>query len=163
MATELRLTRTLRGFEPSDDESREAIKALKLGASVKCEVRIARDNSRMRYFWGLVGVIVDNTDEIFGSKEACADSIKLAVGHVDMVQVYNGKEWHITRTPKSISFARMEEPEFQDFIKRAEAYACSVLSVTSDQLADALTDYIAPGLRRQPEAEAASRSKERVG
>ena len=27
------------------------------------------------------------------------------------------------------------------------------------QLADALTDYIAPGLRRQPEAEAASRSK----
>lgn len=26
MATELRLTRTLRGFEPSDDESREAIK-----------------------------------------------------------------------------------------------------------------------------------------
>ncbi len=150
MATELRLTRTLRGFEPSDDESREAIKALKLGASVKCEVRIARDNSRMRYFWGLVGVIVDNTDdEIFGgSKEACADSIKLAVGHVDMVQVYDGEKWRITRTPRSISFARMEEPEFQDFIKRAEAYACSVLSVTSDQLADALTEYIAPNFRR---------------
>jgi len=151
MATELRLTRTLRGFEPSDDESREAIKALKLGASVKCEVRIARDNSRMRYFWGLVGVIVDNTDnEIFGgSKEACADSIKLAVGHVDMVQVYDGEKWHITRTPRSISFSRMEEPEFQDFIKRAEAYACSVLSVTSDQLADALTDYIAPNYNRE--------------
>ena len=39
MATELRLTRTLRGFEPSDDDSREAMKAIKLGASVKCEER----------------------------------------------------------------------------------------------------------------------------
>lgn len=153
MATELRLLRTLRGFEPADDESREAMKAIKLGAPVKCEVRIARDSARMRYFWGLVGVIVDNTeDEIFGgSKEACADSIKLAVGHVDMVQVYDGKQWHIKRTPKSISFARMEEPAFQDFIKRAEAYACAVLSVTSDQLADALTDYIAPGFKRTGE------------
>lgn len=151
MATELRLTRTLRGFEPSDDDSREAMKAIKLGASVKCEVRIARDNSRMRYFWGLVGVIVDNTDdEIFGgSKEACADSIKLAIGHVDQVQVYDeAKGWRIERSPKSISFSKLTEPEFQDFIKRAEAYACAVLCVTSDQLADALTDYIAPGLNR---------------
>lgn len=150
MATELRLVRTLRGFEPADDDSREAMKALKLGAPFKCEVRIARDNSRMRYFWGLVGVIVDNTDDaIFGgSKDACADSIKLAIGHVDMVQVYDGEKWHITRTPKSISFAKMDEPEFQAFIKRAEAYACSVLCVSNDQLADALTDYLAPGMRR---------------
>ena len=117
MATELRLTRTLRGFEPSDDDSREAMKAIKLGASVKCEVRIARDNSRMRYFWGLVGVIVDNTDdEIFGgSKEACADSIKLAIGHVDQVQVYDeAKGWRIERSPKSISFSKLTEPEFQE-------------------------------------------------
>lgn len=164
MATELRLTRTLRGFEPSDDDSREAMKAIKLGASVKCEVRIARDNSRMRYFWGLVGVIVDNTDdEIFGgSKDACADSIKLAIGHVDQVQVYNGKEWHITRMPRSISFSKLTEPEFQDFIKRAEAYACSVLCVTDDQLADALTEYIAPGFKREGQTSPPSKQKERV-
>lgn len=148
MATELRLTRTLRGFEPSDDESREAMKAIKIGAAVKCEVRIARDSSRMRYYWGLVGVILDNTDN-FASKEEVSDSIKLAIGHVDQVQVYDEeKGWRIERSPKSISFARLTEPEFQDFIKRAEAYACAVLCVTSDQLADALTDYIAPGLNR---------------
>lgn len=148
MATELRLTRTLRGFEPSDDESREAIKALKIGVPVKCEVRIARDSSRMRYYWGLVGVILDNTDH-FASKEEVSDSIKLAIGHVDMVQVYDGEKWHITRTPKSISFAKLTEPEFQDFIKRAEAYACSVLCVTDDQLADALTEFLAPQLNRK--------------
>lgn len=157
MATELRLTRTLRGFEPSDDESREAMKAIKIGAAVKCEVRIARDSSRMRYYWGLVGVILDNTDN-FASKEEVSDSIKLAVGHVDMVQVYDGEKWHITRTPKSISFARLTEPEFQDFIKRAEAYACSILCVTDDQLADALTDYIAPGFSRSEKSPAKPRA-----
>jgi len=48
MATELRLTRTLRGFEPSDDESREAIKALKLGASVKCEAGTCGERARSK-------------------------------------------------------------------------------------------------------------------
>lgn len=150
MATELLLVRTLRGFEAADDESREAMKAIRLGVPIKCEVRIARDSSRMRYFWGLVAIILDNT-EGFASKEDVAASIKLALGHVDQVQVYDGKEWHITRTPKSISFSKLSEPEFQDFIKRAEAYACSVLCVTNDQLADALTEYLAPGLRRPGE------------
>lgn len=149
MAVEILLTRTLRGLEGADDDAREKLKAWKIGQPLKCEVRIARDSSRMRYYWGLIDIIQQNTDSLFASKEEVSDSVKLGIGHVEQVQVYDGEKWHITRTPKSISFAKLTEPEFQDFIKRAEAYACAVLSVTSDQLADALTDYLAPGLRRE--------------
>lgn len=152
MAVEILLTRSLTGLLPADDDAREKLKAWKLGQPMKCEVRIARDSSRMRYYWGLVDIILQNIDETFASKEEVSDSIKLGIGHVEQVQFYDGKEWHITRTPKSISFAKLSEPEFQDFIKRAEGYACAVLSVTSDQLADALTDYLAPGLRRTGES-----------
>lgn len=148
MAVEILLTRTLRGLEPANEDAREKLKAWKLGQPLKCEVRIARDSSRMRYYWGLIDIILQNTDNLFLSKDEVSDSVKLGIGHVEQVQVYDGKAWHITRTPKSISFAKLSEPEFQDFIKRAEAYVCSVLSVTSDQLADALTDYLAPQLRR---------------
>jgi len=149
MAVEILLQRTLRGLEPADDDARDKLKTWKIGQPLKCEVRLARDNSRMRYYWGLVDIILQNIDQTFASKEEVSDSIKLGIGHVEQVQVYDGEKWHITRTPKSISFAKLSEPEFQDFIKRAEGYACAVLSVTSEQLADALTDYLAPGLRRE--------------
>lgn len=148
MATELRLTRTLTGLVAADDEAREAMKAWPLGQALKADVVIPRDNARLRYFWGMVKVILDNTDR-FESKEACATSIKLAIGHVDMTQVYENAQWRLVRTPKSIALPSMEEPDFIDFIRRVEGYACAVLCVSNEQLAEALTDYIAPGLRRK--------------
>jgi predicted transposase YbfD/YdcC len=152
MATELRLTRTLRGFEPTDDESREAIKAIKMGAEMKCEVRVARDGARHRYFFGLCKIVLDNTGE-FENVEAVKESIKLGIGWVNQVQVYDEeKGWRIERTPKSISFAKMDEIEFREFVKQAEHYVCMALGVTSDQLADALTDFIAPGFNREGKA-----------
>jgi predicted transposase YbfD/YdcC len=149
MATELRLTRTLRGFEPTDDESREAIKAIKMGAEMKCEVRVSRDGARLRYFFGLCKIVLDNTGE-FENVDAVKESIKLGIGWVNQVQVYDEeKGWRIERTPKSISFAKMDEIEFREFVKQAEHYVCMALGVTSEQLADALTDYIAPGFNRE--------------
>ena len=149
MATELRLVRTLRGFEAADDESREAMKALKIGAEMKCEVRVARDGARLRYFFGLCKIILDNTGT-FENVDAVKESIKLGIGWVNQVQVYDEeKGWRIERTPKSISFAKMDEIEFREFVKQAENYVCMALGVTSDQLADALTDYIAPQLHRK--------------
>ena len=149
MATELRLTRTLRGFEPTDDESREAIKAIKMGAEMKCEVRVSRDGARLRYFFGLCKIVLDNTGE-FENVDAVKESIKLGIGWVNQVQVYDEeKGWRIERTPKSISFAKMDEIEFREFVKQAEHYVCMALGETSEQLADALTDYIAPGFNRE--------------
>jgi len=152
MATELRLTRTLRGFEPTDDESREAIKAIKMGAEMKCEVRVARDGARHRYFFGLCKIVLDNTGT-FENTDAVKESIKLGISWVNQVQVYDEeKGWRIERTPKSISFAKMDEIEFREFVKQAEHYVCMALGVTSDQLSDALTDYIAPGFNREGKA-----------
>jgi predicted transposase YbfD/YdcC len=148
VAVELRLTRTLSGFAPADDESREAIKAIKIGVEMKCEVRVARDGARLRYFFGLCKVVLDNSGE-FDNVDAVKESIKLGINWVNHVQVYDEeKGWRIERTPKSISFAKMDEVEFLAFVKQAEYYVCMVLGVTSGQLSDALSDYIAPGMRR---------------
>jgi len=158
MAVELRLTRSLRGLEPADDDAREAIKAWPIGQELKAEVVIPRDNARLRYFWGLVKVILENS-EIYSGKEDAAKSIKLSVGHVDMTQVYENGQWRIERTPKSIALHAMEEPDFLDFIKRVERFVCEVLCVSEAQLADAMTDYIAPGFRRvAPERKAKERA-----
>ncbi len=147
MAVEINLTRTLRGFEPADDEAREAMKGWKIGQTLRAEVVVPREGARLKYFFGLVKVILDNSD-IYASKDAAVESIKLSVGHVKQTQVYENGQWHIERTAKSIKLHKMEEHEFIDFIQRVERFVCEVLCVSQAQLADAMTDYIAPGLRR---------------
>ena len=92
MAIEVRFTRTLRGLEPADDEAREALKLWKLGATIKGVFSQTKEiNPHRRYFFGMVQLVLDNSD-LFGSKQEAEDSIKLSVGYVDQAQEYkNGQ------------------------------------------------------------------------
>lgn len=81
MAVEILLTRSLTGLLPADDDAREKLKAWKLGQPMKCEVRIARDSSRMRYYWGLVDIILQNIDQTFASKEEVSESVVVCLLH----------------------------------------------------------------------------------
>jgi len=158
MATELLFKRTLRGLEPADDECREKLKTWKIGQEIRGEFVATRENPHRRYWFGMVQLVLDNTD-LFASKDACAESIKLSVGHVDQIQSYSNGQWSIVRAPKTVKGKALDDAEWVDLNRRTERFVCEVLCVSEDQLAEAMTDYLAPGLRRQPEAEAASRRK----
>lgn len=147
MALEVSFTRTLRGLEPLDEEAREALKTWKIGAIIKGTFATTRENPHRRYFYGMVQLVMDNT-ELFKSKEACVDSIKLSVDLVDQTQEYRNGEWSITRTPKSIAGKSLNEVEWRDFNARVERLICQVLSVSEEQLAEAMEQWIAPGYRR---------------
>lgn len=158
MATELLFTRTLRGLEPADDECREKVKAWKIGREIRGEFVATRENPHRRYWYGMVQLVLDNTD-LFASKEACADSIKLSVGHVEQAQVYRNGQWSITRTPKTVKGNALDDLEWADLNRRTERFVCEVLCVSEDQLADAMTDYLAPGFKRSGEARAKQREE----
>lgn len=153
MATELRLVRTLRGFEASDDESREAMKALKLGAPFKCEVRIARDSGRIRWWWKLCDIIAENS-EYWPTKEAASDSLKMGIGIFD---TYIEKDqdrgvWIEKRKPGSIALSNktMTEDKFRAFCIRAQNYVCTDMLVGAnvDDLERELEAYLNPDGRR---------------
>lgn len=147
MATELLFIRTLRGFEPADDTCREAMKTWKLGTQVRGKFAATRENPHRRYFFGMVQLVLDNTD-MFQSKDACEDSIKLSVGHVNQSQEYRNGQWSITRTPATIAGKALDDIQWADFNRRVERFVCEVLCVSEDQLAVAMTEYLAPGMRR---------------
>jgi hypothetical protein len=148
MSLELRLTRTLRGLEPATDEDREAMKAWKIGQAIKGVFSATREiNPYRRYFFGMVQLVLDNS-ELFGSKQEAEDSIKLSVGHVSQAQEYKDGQWHILRTPRTVAGKALNEAEWMDFNRRVERLICEVLCVSEEQLAEAMTDFIAPGFRR---------------
>lgn len=149
MATELLFTRTLRGLEPADDETREKVKTWKIGQQIRGTFAAVRENPHRRYWYGMVQLVLDNTD-LFASKEACADAIKLSVGHVEQTQEYRNGQWSITRTPATVKGNALDDPEWADLNRRTERFVCEVLCVTEDQLADAMTEYLAPQLNRKP-------------
>lgn len=153
MATELRLTRTLRGFEPSDDESREAMKAIKIGAAVKCEVRIARDSARLRWWWKLCEIISDNS-EYWPTKETASDSLKMGIG---IAETYIEKDpergvWVEKRKPGSIALGNkaMTEDKFRAFCIRAQNYVCTdmLIGANVDDLVRELEAYLNPSSQR---------------
>lgn len=148
MALELLFRRTLRGIEPADPECTEALKQWKLGATIKGAFSQTKEvNPQRRYFFGMVQLVLDNST-LFESKQEAEDSIKLSVGYVDQAQEYVNGEWHIRRTPKTVAGKAMNETEWREFNRNVERLICEVLCVDEDQLADAMTDYLAPGLVR---------------
>jgi hypothetical protein len=100
---------------PVDEADREIIYRLREGEPVRVEIKARRNVRRHRLYWGLMRILVQNT-EIWPSEEAASDSIKIAVGHVE--QIVNPLTGEIHLRPKSIAFERMEEAEFCRFLDR---------------------------------------------
>lgn len=149
MAIELSFKRTLRGLEPANEECTEALKLWKLGTTVKGVFSATKEiNPHRRYFFGMVQLVLDNS-ELFGSKQEAEDSIKLSVGYVDQAQEYKDGQWYIRRTPKTVAGKAMNELEWRDFNRRVERLICEVLCVSDEDLAAAMTDYIAPNFLRR--------------
>ena len=148
MATELLFKRTLRGLEPADDDCTEKLKTWKLGSTIRGTFAAVRENPHRRYWFGMVQLVLDNTD-LFASKDACAESIKLSVDHVDQTQEYRNGQWSITRTPRTVKGNALDDVEWTDLNRRTERFVCEVLCVSEEQLADAMTEFLAPGLRRE--------------
>ena len=148
MAVELLFKRTLRGIEPANEECTEALKLWKLGATIKGVFSQTKEiNPHRRYFFGMVQLVLDNSD-LFGSKQEAEDSIKLSVGYVDQAQEYKDGQWHIRRTPKTVAGKAMNEVQWREFNRNVERLICEVLCVDQATLADAMTDYLAPNYRR---------------
>lgn len=148
MALELSFKRTLRGIEPADEACTEALKQWKLGATIKGVFSQTKEiNPHRRYFFGMVQLVLDNS-ELFASKQEAEDSIKLSVGYVDQAQEYVNGQWHIRRTPKTVAGRAMNETQWREFNRNVERLICEVLCVSEDELAEAMTEFLAPGLRR---------------
>ncbi len=109
----------LRWLEPADDTGKAAIASLRHGELVMVEVRRARNIRHHRKWWALMSLIADNLAGV--TAETVCDVIKIGVGHVHAVKTKRG----MVSIPKSISFAAMDQAEFDRFYDHAVHYIAS--------------------------------------
>ena len=118
----------LTGLQPADDAAVKFVGRLKLHELVAVEAKQPRNLAHHRKFWKLMEIVAHNQQHYKSAEEVCA-AFKVAVGHCDFVQTKHG----LVGIPRSISFASMDQTEFDAFYSKAVEY---------------LTTEVIPGLNK---------------
>lgn len=126
---------------PIDDAGRMAVGRLPAGETVAVEFKRPRNLGHHRKFWALVSLIYQNQTH-YNSPEALCDVIKVLAGYCVVTRGKGGREIHI---PKSISFAAMDQTEFDQFWDRVVTVVCEQIipGLSRKDLESELLDLVA--------------------
>lgn len=127
--SEVWLTRTLQGFTPSDEEALTALRRIKVGDTVKCDISRPRNGSMHRAYWAMCSLVAMNHEQL-STSEQVHTVLKLLTDCVDIVAMRSTGE--VLKVPKSISFGSMSQDEFDVFFSRAK---------------DAVVEHLLPGVK----------------
>lgn len=126
---------------PIDDAGRMAVWRLPAGETVAVEFKRPRNLGHHKKFWALVSLIYQNQTH-YNSPEALCDVIKVLAGYCVVTRGKGGREIHI---PKSISFAAMDQTEFDQFWDRVVTVVCEQIipGLSRKDLETELLDLVA--------------------
>lgn len=106
---------TMDGFRPADGEAQEYCAKLKLGEIVELKPIKVRNGRYHSLFFVMLKLISDNS-EPYISPKAALHFAKVATGTGEAVKDSKGETWFV---PGSISFAKMDQAAFDEFVKVA--------------------------------------------
>jgi hypothetical protein len=109
------LRKTLKGLQPADDEAAKCIKRFAQGDTFECEIKKPRNYEFHKKAFALFTLVFDN-QERYDTLEDLLVEFKLRTGHYKEHITARGVMVYV---PKSISFAQMEECDFQEFYSKA--------------------------------------------
>lgn len=134
----LYLRKTLRGFEPADEEGAERWRNYKLGEVYRADVVKPRSYQHHKLCMALLTLTFQNQEQ-YTNFDDFRKAVALAAGHSSEFVAIDGE---IMRIPGSISYDALDEVEFTDVFKRMMAVCCSVLkSVSMDELEAEVSRY----------------------
>ena len=102
----------------SADDAFAFMSAVADGETVLVEIvsTSPRNVSRHRLYWALCSLVSDN-HETLTTREAVSDALKIMAGHFEPAQIkLPGGDSLWLRMPKSISFAKMAEADFGEYL-----------------------------------------------
>jgi len=126
---------------PVDDTGEEVVSRLGQGEIVTVEIKRPRNGRMHRLFWALASLTWEQIDHAeYPTAEDLVTHLKIVTGHYDRCEiVFEGKHYPVL-TPKSISFAAMDQTAFDAFFDRCCIWIlANVLpGVTREDLRDEL-------------------------
>lgn len=109
-----------RALMPASTEAEDALSAVRDGTECMGEIRTARHPKQHRTFFKVLGVLVDH--DVFTTKEAALDAVKIGLAHVDTLIMPDTGE--VFYTPRSIAFESMAQADFSAFMDAAIKLVC---------------------------------------
>ena len=113
--------RTTSGLSPDDDAARDVLRKVKVGDVVRVEVRRPRNLSAHRRFFALVNLVYTNSEK-FPSPDVARRVLTCRAGHALPYIIESTGE--VLLIPESISFANMDQDEFDAFWQRVVKVVC---------------------------------------
>ena len=118
----IKLCRSPFGLSGAYDEDREAIKALDHRLIYEVDIKLQRNPAFHRKYFALFRVAWEyqneDTQSWFGSMDAWRKAVEVVAGNFELEYSLDRNEW--VQRPKSISFDKMKEEEFQDLYERVK-------------------------------------------
>lgn len=138
---ELYLVRNGPRLAPAHDEDLAKAFKIKPGQVVKATVKLVRNYRHHRKFMALVEYVAEH-HPVFNTRDKALTAIKLAVGHCDFFP--HPQTGELVPIPKSISFDKMDQGEFDAFYEEAVRAVLRDLTngVSEDEL-DAFVEAVA--------------------
>jgi len=115
MAFDVLLVREGTRLGAADPISAEAIAGIKLHETVTASIRRPRNGKHHRKLFALLKLVFDNQNT-FATTEQLLDALKLATGLFDVGKTVDGIPF---ASPKSISFAAMDQNAFEQWYDKA--------------------------------------------
>lgn len=130
--------KTLNGLLPAsrtDEEKLQSAK-LKLGEYYQIELKKPRNIRFHRKFFSLLNLAFDNQSD-FNCIEDFRGWVTMRSGYYRKVPTPTGEYY----TPKSISFSKMDQIEFNEFYDRVFSFILEYLGCEDEELYEQLKDY----------------------
>ena len=110
----------LGALRPADPEAEEALLKVANDSLVTVEMKRGRNLPHMRLFFALMRLVFDNQDR-YDNLHALRGAITIALGYFEIVTLPDGS---VGAMPRSISFAKMDQTEFDVFFNDAVELVC---------------------------------------
>lgn len=145
------LIKTQRGFAPADPETEEFAKKIKIGSVIHSDFKRMRNPKFFRKYFALLRIGFDNWDPPYDKTQKIKPGknfdyfrgrVAILCGYWEEVIGFNGKTQII---PLSISFAKMEEPEFQNLYSNTiDIFLKQIYkqNMTAEELDDTVHRYL---------------------
>lgn len=118
---EIRLTKQRNQFVAFDHISAEEMDAISDGQFFTAKLKVPRNINHHRKFFALLNVVYPNQSEACTSEDFL-DNIKIGIGHCTWKEISLQGFTVKYPKPKSISFEKMGQPEFNVFYDKAMDY-----------------------------------------
>lgn len=140
---DLYLQRTVAGLTAVDESGKEALRRIKVGKTVRCEITQPRNIAHHRKFFALLNVFWQAAGE-WETPEQVLTELKIKLGITKDVLIRETGE--VVKIVGSISFAMMDQAAFDKFYERSLRALCAMAGgIDSEALRQEVLSQLAAG------------------